>query len=149
MVPILLQNAEIFINDLAHCLCSSTSKPKRNILKIHVIFLAKHFCTQASNEIISEVFHKIIFSFLLFSKPRQHTAEMVWDIIKENMPDSASNIHELLHGCAALVTEEKAKNGDGIQMMSKINLIIATRIARTCIRRFFQCPWLSLSQGTY
>ena len=74
---------------------------------------------------------------------------MVWDIIKENMPDSASNVHELLHGCAALVTEEKAKNGDGIQMMSKINLIIATRIARTCIRRFFQCPWLSLSQGTY
>ena len=56
---------------------------------------------------------------------------MVWDIIKENMPDSASNIHELLHGCAALVTEEKAKNEDGVQMMSKINLIIATRIART------------------
>ena len=126
----LLQNAETFITALAHCLCSPMSKPKRNILKIHVLFLAKHFCTQASNDIVGEVFHKIIFPLLLFSKPRQHTAEMVWDIIKENMPDSASNSYELLHGCATLVAEEKAKNEDGIQMMGKINLIIAARIAR-------------------
>ncbi len=62
---------------------------------------------------------------------------MAWDIIKENMPDSAPNAYELLHGCAALVTEEKAKNEDGVQMMSKINLVIAARIARTYIRDFF------------
>ena len=50
------------------------------------------------------------------------------------MLDSTSNIHELMHGCAALVPEEKAKNGDSVQ---KINLIIARRITRMCIRNFF------------
>lgn len=129
----LLKNAETFINSLRHCLCSPTSKPKRNILKIHMVFLAKHFCALASQEIIREVFNKVLFPFLLFSKPRQHTAEMVWDLMKENMPLDA---YELLHGCATLVTEEKVKTEDGVQMMTKINLAIAARIARTCTRDF-------------
>ncbi|KAF8626030.1 hypothetical protein AX15_005120 [Amanita polypyramis BW_CC] len=133
ITPLLLKSAETFIESLAHSLCSPASKPKRNILKIHMTFLAKHFCNQASKEVVSEVFHKLLFPFLLFSKPRQHTAETMWDIIKENMLDSDASTHELLYGCAALVSEEKAKNEEGIQMMSRTNLGIASKIARNVL----------------
>ena len=133
IAPLLLKDAKTFVDGLSQSFCSLTSNPKRSVLKIHMTFLAKYFCKRASKEIISEVFYKIFFPFLLFSKPRQHTVEMVWDIIKENMLDSATTSHELLHGCAALVAEEKAKNEESIGMMCKTNLGISSKIARTRI----------------
>ncbi|KAK2465147.1 hypothetical protein APHAL10511_002839 [Amanita phalloides] len=133
IAPLMLKDAKKFVRDLAQCLCSLASKPKRNILKIHMTFLTKYICSQADQEVLAEVFYKLLFPFLLFSKPRQHTAEMVWDIIKENLPDSASNAYELLQGCLVLVAEEKAKNEENVLMMSQINLSIATKIARNVL----------------
>ena len=132
IVPLLLQNPEAYIDTLELILCSTTPKPKHNIIRIHLTLLSKHFNAQATKEVVGKVFHKIFFPHLLFSKPRQHTADMVWDIIKANMSDSAST-YELLHGCVAIVDEEKNKKEESIQTMSRINMNIASKIARMYI----------------
>ncbi|KAF8630264.1 hypothetical protein AX17_005450 [Amanita inopinata Kibby_2008] len=131
IVPLLVQHAKVYIDTLAQCLCSTTSKPKRNLLKVHLTFLTKDFCGQAGKNVVTEVVHRIFFPFLLFSKPKQHTAEMVWDVIKGNMKDSS--LDELLHGCASLVEEAKGKNEESVQMMSGINMSVASRIARNIL----------------
>ncbi|KAM6493306.1 hypothetical protein JOM56_011440 [Amanita muscaria] len=133
ITPLLLKNANAYIDALVLSFRSFGSKPKRNILKLHLSFLAKHFNTKADNHVIASVFHSIFFPFLLFSKARQRTAEMVWDIIEEGMPDAESSTYELLHGCAAIVHGAKGKSEDSIQTMSEINSNVASQMARSIL----------------
>ncbi|KAG6822289.1 hypothetical protein H0H92_014415, partial [Tricholoma furcatifolium] len=90
-----------------------------------------HFCPENASH-ADAVFQKIVSPFLLFSKPRQHTAEAVWDILASLK--SGGN-HEWLAGCASLVAEERAKDvSDAVEKMSSINVAFSSLIARNILK---------------
>ncbi|TFK37695.1 hypothetical protein BDQ12DRAFT_685121 [Crucibulum laeve] len=131
ITSILLEDDKTYINHLAQTLSSAGAKPKRAVVRIHLAYLASHFCPAASAMIIDDVVHKILFPFLLFSKPRQHTAEQVWEIIESTPAPFAS--HEWLAGCAGVVKAEREKVMDVVDKMSALNGVLSTRIAQNII----------------
>ncbi|KAG6857013.1 hypothetical protein H0H87_010685 [Tephrocybe sp. NHM501043] len=133
IVPVLSGDAETYLAYLSTTLCGPSSKPKRNLLRAHLTFLATHFIP-ANAFHMEGVFQKIFFPFLLFSKPRQHSAEVVWEIITSQI---ASGSHEWLAGCASIVNDERAKDtADPVEKMSNINSAFSSQIARELIRVF-------------
>ncbi|PFH46286.1 hypothetical protein AMATHDRAFT_155738 [Amanita thiersii Skay4041] len=129
ILPVFLKNTN-YVETLVQCLCSETSKPTRHVLRMHFNFLINTFCPQADQATVTDVFYRVLFPFLLFSKPRQRTADMVWDILKE---DSTDLSYMPLNGCAAVVEEEKSNGGDIIDMMSNLNMKITEKIARNVL----------------
>ena len=111
---------------------SSQAKPKRNIVKLHLHYLAAHFWPVADFSQQTEIFHQILFPFLLFTKPRQKTAEMVWGLVGEHFPTTAaSNALSWLDGCDVLVRMEMAKveQNDTVELMNQVNFSISSKIA--------------------
>ncbi|KAG6822315.1 hypothetical protein H0H92_014349, partial [Tricholoma furcatifolium] len=126
ILPVLSADAETYISYLATTISAPGSKPKRNLLRAHLSFLVTHFCPANASH-ADAVFHKIVSPFLLFSKPRQHTAEAVWDILASL---KSGGDHEWLAGCASLVAEERAKDvSDAVEKMSSINVAFSSLIA--------------------
>ena len=96
---------------------------------------------------MKEVFERIIFSFLLFSKPRQKTAQMVWEILETAETHSKIGIesYEIISGCVDVLRWEEGQVGkkkrkrkddggfESLQVMSKVNLSIASRMAGKCL----------------
>ncbi|KAJ7740997.1 hypothetical protein B0H14DRAFT_3515417 [Mycena olivaceomarginata] len=77
-------------------------------------------------------FHKILFPFLLFSKARQHTADLVWELIAQ----SPLAQYDLLAGCAEVWAAEKGNGkeegegeGDATERMARINETVAEKLA--------------------
>ncbi|KAJ7452113.1 hypothetical protein B0H11DRAFT_1742292 [Mycena galericulata] len=102
------------------------SKPKRQLLRLHLVFLATHFCPAATPALVEDVFHKVLFPFLLFSKARQHTADVVWEIIEQH----PAMHYDLLSGCANVWRSEKGKvEAEGTEKMAGMNQAIASKIA--------------------
>ncbi|KAG6902641.1 hypothetical protein C0995_013766 [Termitomyces sp. Mi166 len=131
ILPILSNDAETYINYLSTILTAPGSKPKRSFLRSHLTFLATHF-SPANKPRIDDVFQKVIFPFLLFSKPRQHSAEVVWDTLaaQKSLGD-----HEWIVGCTSLVAEERAKEtADAVEKMNTINAAFSSRIARNILK---------------
>lgn len=107
----------------------ATAKPKRNVLRLHFSYLASHFWATAEVSTQELLFHQVIFPFLLFSKPRQKTAELVWEIIGKDVSQSlGTSFTDWLAGCAALA-EGAPENGDSVDSMNHINLSISEKIA--------------------
>jgi U3 small nucleolar RNA-associated protein 10 len=108
------------------------AKPKRGILRTHLNFLGMHLFPTGS-PYLDDVFHQILFPFLLFSKPRQHTAEVVWETISsylQGVDVTKAAAYEWLAGCASIVNSEKQKEGvDPVERMSSLNTAIAAQIA--------------------
>ena len=79
------------------------------------------------------MFHQILYPFLLYSKPRQHTAEVVWDVITsylQGIDIKKAAAYEWLTGCAAIVNFEEHKEGvDPVERMTTLNSAIAAQIA--------------------
>ena len=81
------------------------------------------------DDLVKDAFHRLVFPFLLYSKPRQHTADLVWDVLDRYLSRSKkpSIVKELLKGC------DEARNAvedeDSIEKMAKVNLALATRLA--------------------
>lgn len=77
------------------------------------------------------IFHRLIFPFLLFSKPRRKTAELIWEIIGNDFSlPLGSSVTDWLAGCAALVrTEEAPEGSDSVNNLNQINLSISAKIA--------------------
>ena len=127
--PILLSDPQAYIDSLANAIAYPGAKPKRNILRLHLSYLTAHFLDKASSEILQMTFDRILFPFFLFSKARQHTAELFWDVISQNFGASDSApIFELLAGCADVVKDAKAQE-ISVDSMSSINFAVAARIA--------------------
>lgn len=106
----------------------SESKPKRNLLRLHLTYLASSFWKAVDPSVQKDIFHRIFFPFFLFSKPRQKTAELVWDIIKEHFSEDASL--EWLTGCAQLVKlESNTEGAEAVDSMNVINFNVAERMA--------------------
>ncbi|KAG5644278.1 hypothetical protein DXG03_008763 [Asterophora parasitica] len=131
ILPALSEDAETYVNYLSTALASPGSKPKRSLLRAHLTFLAAHFCP-ANAFHVDGIFQRIIFPFLLFSKPRQHTADVVWDIISSQ---KSGAVHEWLAGCADIVATEREKDvADAVEKMGNINILIASQIARNILK---------------
>ncbi|KAJ6554556.1 armadillo-type protein [Mycena capillaripes] len=124
ILPVFLSDPKTYLDFLSVAIMGS--KPKRQLLRLHLAFLATHFCPAATPASMEDVFHKILFPFLLFSKARQHTADLVWEIIEQH----PATHYELLADCANVWTAEKGKEDvDPTERMAKLNQAIASKLA--------------------
>ncbi|KAG6866337.1 hypothetical protein C0991_005804 [Blastosporella zonata] len=131
ILPVLSGDVETYISYLSSTLTAPGSKPKRTLLRAHLAFLVTHFCP-ANVPHTDDLFQKIIFPFLLFSKPRQHSAEVVWDILASQQAEGGP---EWLVGCTSVVADERAKVADdAVEKMSSINTTFSSHIARNILK---------------
>lgn len=107
------------------------SKPKRSLLRLHLTFVLGRVYPNLESKFKEQVITEIVFPFLLFSKPRQHTAEVVWYIMAETMIEETGMECEMLKGCADIVKAEREENnGDVVEKMRSINAALSIKIAR-------------------
>lgn len=136
LLPLVSNDPLGYIQTLADVLHSSTSSPSRNLIRSHLRFVAGHLYPRLAThdnakELTPAVFQQIFFPYLLYSKSRQKTASMVWDLIKENGDgDNSLSRYELLRECA-----ERAQQGDddSLDALAVVNATVADRIAGTLI----------------
>lgn len=128
------QNATTYIDNLSQAIVTPSAKPKRSVIRIHLSYLVSHLCPSLDTTVLDQVFHEILFPFLLFSKPRQRTAELVWDIIAQHLEDPKYNAalgFGLINGFAGVVNEMKDKNNDAnVEKMASLNATLSSKIAR-------------------
>jgi U3 small nucleolar RNA-associated protein 10 len=127
IIPVLSRNFNSFIEYLANSLYPPESKPPRAVLRTHFTFIASHFCSTVEPSVMGEIFFKIFFPFLMFSKPQHRTAEAVWEIISKSEKDGGLGKYELLGGCTNLWKETEDTNL--VEKMSSFNLALASKIA--------------------
>ena len=108
-----------------------TEKPKRNVLRCHLTYLVSYFWATAEVSTQELIFHQLIFPFLLFSKPRQKTAELVWETIgKALFQPLGASVTDWFAGCVALAkTTEAPEVIDLVDNLNRINLSISAKIA--------------------
>lgn len=161
-LPVLMQDVHALVSNIIRALgtgntsTSGTSggaevKVKKGLMRLHLGFIVTHVLEDHSGEVdpavAENVFWGIIFPFLLYSKPRQHTAELVWETVKEleervgsksveSPPKKESAFEalgpfELLKGCAKIMTEKgrDAGNENSVERMVLLNDSIAKTIA--------------------
>ncbi|KAF8154101.1 hypothetical protein B0H34DRAFT_800000 [Crassisporium funariophilum] len=131
ITPALSSDPAAYLSSLSLAVASSTAKPKRSVLRLHLAYLASHFWITAAPSTREDIFHQIIFPFLLFSKPRQKTAELVWEIISSHLSQSTgSSITEWLVGCAAYAKPEGVSEATkSVDLMNQINFNVSGKIA--------------------
>ncbi|KAF8192665.1 hypothetical protein K438DRAFT_2017867 [Mycena galopus ATCC 62051] len=129
ILPVFLGDPKPYLDFLSATLTGS-SKPKRSLLRLHLGFLLTHFCPAATPASMEDVFHKILFPFLLFSKARQHSVDLVWELIAQH----PSAQYGLLSGCADAWAAEKENekeeaDGDATERMVRLNQAITAKLA--------------------
>lgn len=128
------QDPAFYIDQLTRVLATPSSKPKKAVVKAHFTFVAAHFCKDLQSPFDRDVFYRILYPFLLFSKPRQHTADTVWEIISEHVISSAksSGMFELLAGCIDAFKSAKSskeESAESVDKLSHINKEVSSKIA--------------------
>lgn len=110
---------------------SSQAKPKRNILRLHLAYLLESFWPSVEGNVQEKIFHQVLFPFLLFSKPRQKTVELVWGLLATHivpaLGSAKQNGSDWVLGCAGLVTA--SEDLTSVDIMNKINYDVAGKIA--------------------
>ncbi|TFY70773.1 hypothetical protein EVG20_g2223 [Dentipellis fragilis] len=146
VVPIFRTHSASYISALSTAL-TSKSQHTRETLRIHVAFLADHYTPGAGPAVTKEVFERIVFPFLLFSKPRQKSAVSVWGILDvseaQGEREPGLREYELLAGCADVVRWEEGQVGrkkrggagglESMQVMANANMAVAARMAETIL----------------
>jgi U3 small nucleolar RNA-associated protein 10 len=135
LTPVLASNPKEYLASLSATLASQT-KPKRNILRLHLTYLASSFWSVVDPVTQEEIFHQVFFPFLLFSRPRQKTADLVWDIVITHLVQSSGSIiTEWLAGCAAFIKADTvSEDVDAHDQMNQTNFNVAGKIAgRSCL----------------
>ncbi|TCD67119.1 snoRNA-binding rRNA-processing protein utp10 [Steccherinum ochraceum] len=126
LLPVLLDSLDEYVSTLARALESVS----RSILKHHMGFVATHLYLALSSrpEWQDRIVHELIFTFLLFSKPRQKAAAAVWEILSTEKAGLAS--HPLLAGCVDIVQQKESSEtkhtGDH---SAQLNGAVASQIA--------------------
>lgn len=145
ILPILIEHTPTYITNLSIALSATGAKPKRALLRVHLNFLGTQFFPTGSPR-LDDVFHQILFPLLLFSKPRQHTAEVVWDTISsvlQGVDIKKAAAYEWLAGCASIINSEKQKEGvDPVERMTSLNLAIAAQFASRWFPVHHHIRWL-------
>lgn len=130
ITPIFASDSKAYLSNLSLAI-DSQSKTKRNILRLHFLYLTQFFWSATETSVREEAFHQIIFPFLLFSKPRQKTAELVWDLIGEHIMKTSESLSiEWLDDCIALVkSAATTQDTDSVDVMNQLNQSVAEKIA--------------------
>lgn len=131
ITPLFCGDCKSYIASLSLAL-NSQPKLKRNIVRLHFAYLSSYFWPAADPATRDEIFHRILFPFLLFTKSRQKTAEYVWDLVGKCFSEKASSSAlNWLNGCAALVKAQVTpdEGADHIELMNQINFSVSTKIA--------------------
>jgi U3 small nucleolar RNA-associated protein 10 len=132
ILPMLTKHASTYLTNLSTSLFMPGTKPKRALLRAHLNFLGMHLFP-ADFPCLDDVFHQIMYPFLLFSKPRQHTAELAWETISSYLQEvdvKKAAAYEWVGGCASIINSEQQNEGvDAVERMSSLNMAIADRIA--------------------
>lgn len=144
ITPILLSNSSTYISALSYSL-TDISSPSRQLIRTHLTYLAHHFTKHpdaapsgaGDGELVKKVFEELVWSFLLWSKPRQKTAAVVWEILgsEEATSDPARGVanYELLSGCIDAMKWEEQSAGESYETASRVNLAIANKMAETVL----------------
>ena len=114
-----------YVDTLSKAIASPGIKPKRAILRLHLTFLTNHGLPNMDASLKADVFERIIIPFLLFSKPRQHTAELIWESLAER---EKSLSFELLKGTAVIWTKERSSERSP-ENMANLNVALTSKIA--------------------
>lgn len=141
ILPVLLDHAEEYISSLVIVLHNVESPSSKSVTRSHLLFLANHYYSALSPALSERVFQEIFFPFLLFSKPKQKTVNIVWDILEKRENDSGDEPgiekYELLGGCVDTVKWEQAsrkkskKDADAriVDEFARVNIALAAKIA--------------------
>ncbi|KIK65016.1 hypothetical protein GYMLUDRAFT_39424 [Collybiopsis luxurians FD-317 M1] len=100
--------------------------PKRAIIKEHLTFVIHKLATANPDWDVNwknDVFHRLIFPYLLYSKPRGKTTDAVWDLLRE-----AGSTHAWIGGCLEALAAVGEANEDG-DTMPALNAAVAKQIA--------------------
>ncbi|KAF7297329.1 U3 small nucleolar RNA-associated protein 10 [Mycena indigotica] len=121
MVRAALSDPQSYITNLALAL---QGKPKRQTLQLQMRLLSL-VTPRYGAPFQEDIFHRLVFPFLLFSKTRQHSAEVVWS--------STANAFELLKGCDAVKQRAQEAETGQDNKMERINQAIAIKLAENII----------------
>ncbi|KAJ4466217.1 armadillo-type protein [Lentinula lateritia] len=103
----------------------ATKPPKRSVVRAHLTFIVNKLASANPNwdsNWSNDVFHRLIFPYLLYSKPRGKTADAVWDILGK-----AKNSHAWIAGCAEAISS--VGEGEEDERLQTLNTILGGRIA--------------------
>ncbi|KAJ3863958.1 armadillo-type protein [Lentinula novae-zelandiae] len=103
----------------------ATKPPKRPVVRAHLTFIVNKLASANpdwDSNWSNDVFHRLIFPYLLYSKPRGKTADAVWDILGE-----AKNSHAWIAGCAGAISS--VGEGEEAERLQTLNAILTGRIA--------------------
>ncbi|KDQ54552.1 hypothetical protein JAAARDRAFT_135194 [Jaapia argillacea MUCL 33604] len=138
--PIFLEHASTYLKSVASVLVPSTSTtPSRHIIRLHLTFILHHFSSSSTSQAEEEtnaggrreIFETILFPFLLFSKPRQKTASLVWDIIGGGVKG-----FEIISGCLDVVGKGREGEEGGERSskdLRKVNLELGVKMAESIL----------------
>lgn len=130
VVPVFAATTKEYISALSGALsCQAKFKLKRPALKLHLDFLLTHLWSTFNPAEQDEAYWRIVFPFLLFSKPRHHSATLVLELISTTLPD-----YELFNGCTVLWATLKGSEMDADSMMrinNELTLVIAKSILQS------------------
>ena len=146
LVSVLLADVNTYVDTVAQVLHAPGPTPLgRAAVKAHLSFIIGHMypsLTQANEpEHAAQILDRVLFPYLLFSKPRQKTAALVWELVEAGEQTQGSvGRSALLAGCVDAVRWEERKSSEGgktadedsyrnTEIMATINLALAAKIA--------------------
>ena len=121
LTSVLTREPIAFISALELAISSPTAKPKRAVLRTHLLYLVTHFWPATPETTQLEIFHRILFPLLLFTKARQKSTEAVWTILGDILGSV-----EWLRDCSTI---KLANVSDSTEGLVSINSELAGKIA--------------------
>lgn len=153
-IPMLIKDPNVLVSNIIQALGTTNPnvevKPKKGLVKLHLGFIVSHLLlgsaeaedndevgtktkTKRMVDVTENVFWGLIFPFLEFTKPRQHTAELVWEVVKElegRKGLESLGPFELIKGCVKVVEAVREEAGsDQVERMVAINGCMVKLIA--------------------
>ncbi|KIJ47283.1 hypothetical protein M422DRAFT_226418, partial [Sphaerobolus stellatus SS14] len=123
-------NGQIFVHDsyietVSRALTSE--EISRTVMRLHFGVIPT-LVSKFKQGQMHALFDQIYFPYLIFSKPRQKTAALVWQSLIDN-----EFKYELFKGCPDIFKATKKEDGLSVEEMAKLNFAIATHIAENIV----------------
>ena len=147
LLPLLLEDPSGYLQIISQILHAQTS-PSRHVIRAHLNFIAMHFYPSVAalsnaSQLTTAVYERIFFPSMLYSKPRQRTASLVWEIIESTEKTAEGSAFlsrfELLGGVLEAIHWEKAQkqsSEDGYhntEALAKANVTLVAKIAENIV----------------
>ncbi|KIP06398.1 hypothetical protein PHLGIDRAFT_128310 [Phlebiopsis gigantea 11061_1 CR5-6] len=153
LTPLVMENPADYVTAVAQILHSQAAHSRTTIMA-HLSFIASHVYpsihTAPNASLLKEIiFQQVLFPFLLFTKPRQRTASLVWEVIEATEKSAEGGAvlsrYELLGGCVEALrweeslhqsSEASASEKDSYHStegLAKANITIAAKLAANIV----------------